>query len=85
MKVKMQTTQAGPNGVVLAGQIVDVPAHDAAAMVSLGYASYTEESEAELKLTRKLSTVTAQPVEIKTAKRGRPRLEKATDDPLERE
>lgn len=85
MKVKIQTTQAGPGGVILAGQIVDLSAHDAAAMVSLGYASYTEESAAELRLAAKLSTVAVEPVDVKTAKRGRPRLEKATADPLERE
>ena len=38
MKIRMKTIMAGPDGVVLAGQIVDLPAAKAIELLNGGYA-----------------------------------------------
>lgn len=38
MKIKMRTTMAGPAGVVIAGQVVDLPKAEAYALVEGRYA-----------------------------------------------
>lgn len=43
MRVKMLTTAAGPDGVFLAGQVVDVDDRLAKAFIAGGYAEYLEE------------------------------------------
>jgi hypothetical protein len=40
MLIKMRTTMAGPDGVVLAGQTADVPEKKAVALVGAGFAEY---------------------------------------------
>lgn len=44
-KVKMKTLDAGPNGVRIPGQVVDVDAKEAQALVDGGYAEYVEKKQ----------------------------------------
>ena len=44
MKIKMRTTMAGPNGVIHAGEVVDVPKAEAYALCE---GRYAEQIEAE--------------------------------------
>jgi len=46
MKVRMQATMAGPDGVVQSGRVIEVSAEMAATLVEGGYAEYVEPSQA---------------------------------------
>ena len=47
MLIRMRTTAAGPTGVVLAGQLADVPADQAKALIDAGYAQAAEPAKPE--------------------------------------
>lgn len=42
MKIKMRTTMAGPKGVVVAGEVIDLPKGEAYALVEGRYADQIE-------------------------------------------
>lgn len=44
MKVKMLTTSAGPDGIRMAGQVVEVDKEEAKALIDGGYAEAVEET-----------------------------------------
>ena len=47
--IVMKTTMAGPQGVTLAGQVIEVDDQQAEALVAGGYAQYTSEKPAQAK------------------------------------
>jgi hypothetical protein len=53
MKIKMKTTSAGPDGIRMAGQIVDTDLKEAKELIDGGYAEAVEEPEDEEKPKRR--------------------------------
>lgn len=43
MKIRLHTTMAGPGGSAQPGDVIDVPEHEAAAMIAGGYATAVDE------------------------------------------
>jgi hypothetical protein len=75
MRVKMRTTAAGPDGVLQAGQTVNLPAEKTKAFIDGGYAEEVVLSQVELATAEPKEKATAPAQAKRTRPKAKPKAE----------